>query len=370
MSATVQIPTTDIQGTALGVLWYGSTAGAGAELAGNTTTTKKFLRSTGVAGVATAPAWDTIVAGDLPGSLAITAISNLTTNGFVQTSGAVGTLGVIADPLAATHGGTGFASYTVGDLLYASTTTALSKLAAVAARQVLTSAGTGTAPAWSANPIVNTLSLYNNAMIPGSGAGGTVFYMVQADATQNNIFGDASLAAGFNIVGRVCGGTLASPANTDANRIIMFFGARGYGNGAYTTNVAQVQLNASSTWSNTDFSTNIVLAVTAAGTTATSVTVTITGASMTLTQSTDSSSVSTGSIITAGGVGIAKSLTVGTGFGCNSKTPQTAFASGGAAPAGGTGTAAGGWDTAAHRDSAITLLNNIRSALVANGIMS
>ncbi len=57
-------------------------------------------------------------------------------------------------------------------------------------------------------------------------------------------------------------------------------------------------------------------------------------------------------------------------FGCNGQTPQTAFASGGAAPAGGTGTAAGGWDTAAHRDAAITLLNNIRSALVANGIMS
>jgi hypothetical protein len=40
------------------------------------------------------------------------------------------------------------------------------------------------------------------------------------------------------------------------------------------------------------------------------------------------------------------------------------------AAAGGVGTAAGGWDTAAHRDSAITLLNNIRTALVNNGIMS
>ena len=63
-------------------------------------------------------------------------------------------------------------------------------------------------------------------------------------------------------------------------------------------------------------------------------------------------------------------LQVTAGFGCNTKTAQTAFASGGAAPVGGTGTAAGGWDTAAHRDSAITLLNNIRTALVNNGIMS
>ena len=64
------------------------------------------------------------------------------------------------------------------------------------------------------------------------------------------------------------------------------------------------------------------------------------------------------------------SVAVTTGFSCNGASPQTPYASGGAAPAGGTGTAAGGWDTAAHRDAAITLLNNIRSALLANGIMS
>lgn len=63
------------------------------------------------------------------------------------------------------------------------------------------------------------------------------------------------------------------------------------------------------------------------------------------------------------------SLTSGA-FGANGTAAQTALASGGAAPLGGTGTAAGGWDTAAHRDAAITLLNNIRTALVANGIMA
>lgn len=61
---------------------------------------------------------------------------------------------------------------------------------------------------------------------------------------------------------------------------------------------------------------------------------------------------------------------VGTKFGCNGKAVQAAFVSGGAAPSGGVGTSAGGWDTSANRDAAITLLNNIRAALVANGIMS
>lgn len=57
-------------------------------------------------------------------------------------------------------------------------------------------------------------------------------------------------------------------------------------------------------------------------------------------------------------------------FGCNTKTPQTAFASGGAAPAGGTGTTAGAYDTASNRNALITLVNNMRTALVNNGIMS
>ena len=66
-------------------------------------------------------------------------------------------------------------------------------------------------------------------------------------------------------------------------------------------------------------------------------------------------------------------------FGCNTKTPQAAFASSGtaSAPAGGVGTAAGGWDTSANRDAAIAAINtnktaidNIITALKNNGIMS
>lgn len=50
--------------------------------------------------------------------------------------------------LAATSGGTGQSSYAVGDLLYAGTTTTLTKLAAAAVGNVLRAKGTGTAPAW------------------------------------------------------------------------------------------------------------------------------------------------------------------------------------------------------------------------------
>lgn len=50
--------------------------------------------------------------------------------------------------LPATSGGTSFASYAVGDILYASTTTALSKLADVATGSAIISGGVGVAPSY------------------------------------------------------------------------------------------------------------------------------------------------------------------------------------------------------------------------------
>jgi hypothetical protein len=63
---------------------------------------------------------------------------------------AAATAGVVtlAGTLIAVNGGTGFASYSVGDLLYASTTTTLAKLPDVAIGNALISGGVGVAPAW------------------------------------------------------------------------------------------------------------------------------------------------------------------------------------------------------------------------------
>lgn len=49
--------------------------------------------------------------------------------------------------------------------------------------------------------------------------------------------------------------------------------------------------------------------------------------------------------------------------------PQTQVAVATASPAGGTGAAAGGWDTAGNRDTAITLINAMRTCLINNGFM-
>ena len=59
-----------------------------------------------------------------------------------------GSAASLSATLVATSGGTGQSSYAVGDLLYASTTTALSKLADVATGNALISGGVGVAPSW------------------------------------------------------------------------------------------------------------------------------------------------------------------------------------------------------------------------------
>lgn len=80
--------------------------------------------------------------------------------------------------------------------------------------------------------------------------------------------------------------------------------------------------------------------------------------------------VSAGGITSSGSTVLTGSLVASGGFGVNGATAQTAFASGGAAPAGGTGATAGAYDTSAHRDALITLVNNMRTALVNAGLMS
>jgi hypothetical protein len=69
------------------------------------------------------------------------------TTGLTPVAAAVGVV-VLGGTLIAANGGTGFASYAVGDLLYANTTTTLAKLADVATGNALISGGVSTAPSW------------------------------------------------------------------------------------------------------------------------------------------------------------------------------------------------------------------------------
>ena len=91
------------------------------------------------------PTWATPTTGTVTSVDVSGGTTGLTTSGGPITSSGTITL---AGTLVAANGGTGFATYTVGDILYASTTTVLSKLADVATGNSLISGGVGAAPSW------------------------------------------------------------------------------------------------------------------------------------------------------------------------------------------------------------------------------
>lgn len=70
----------------------------------------------------------------------------------------------------AAHGGTGISSYTIGDILYASATSTLSKLADIATGNALISGGVATAPSWGKIGLTTHVT-----GILGAGNGGTGF---------------------------------------------------------------------------------------------------------------------------------------------------------------------------------------------------
>jgi hypothetical protein len=155
---------TGINSYAQGEMLYANTTTSLDKVTANTTTTKKFLSQTGNGTAGLAPTWAQPAASDITGlapsaTTDTTDASNITsgTLGVARLSGSytgitgVGTLTVgtwNATTIAAAYGGTGFASYAVGDLLYADTTTSLAKLADVAVGNALISGGVAAAPSY------------------------------------------------------------------------------------------------------------------------------------------------------------------------------------------------------------------------------
>jgi hypothetical protein len=135
-------------------------------LAGATGTSGQVLTSNG----ASAPTWQSVAGVGTVTSIDVSGgMTGLTTSGGPVTGSGTITL---AGTLAAVNGGTGQSSYAVGNLLYASTTTALSKLAIGTTGQVLTV--TAGIPAW-ATPTTGTVtSVAGTGTVNGLTLTGTV----------------------------------------------------------------------------------------------------------------------------------------------------------------------------------------------------
>ena len=139
--------------------------------------------------------------------------TGLTVSGSPITSSGTITL---AGTLAAANGGTGQSSYAVGDILYASTTSALSKLAGVATGNALVSGGVGTAPSWGkiglTTHVSGTLPIANGGTnataTPTAGAvaygTGTAYAFTTAGTAGQVLLSNGSSAPAF---GGIDGGT-------------------------------------------------------------------------------------------------------------------------------------------------------------------
>jgi len=108
------------------------------------------------------------------GSIPVLATITGTPNEITVTNGAGSITLSLVIPLLATKGGTGFASYAVGDILYADTTTTLAKRADVAAGSYLRSGGVNTAPVWSTLTLPNSATTGDILIATGTNAVGSL----------------------------------------------------------------------------------------------------------------------------------------------------------------------------------------------------
>ena len=145
---------TNISSYTLGEVLYASGTTTLAQLAGNTTTTAKYLTQTGTGSVSAAPTWTALAASATTDTTNAANISSGTlpsariSGSYTGVTG-VGTLTAgtwNASVIGAAYGGTGLSSYTVGDIVYATGTTTIGKLADIAVGNVLLSGGIGVQP--------------------------------------------------------------------------------------------------------------------------------------------------------------------------------------------------------------------------------
>lgn len=217
-STTINLSDTAVTAGSYGLAGYVPTIAVNAQ--GQITSasnTAIAIASTAVSGLATSATTDTTNASNITsGTLGTARLSG----SYTGVTG-VGTLTAgtwNANTVAAAYGGTGFASYAVGDLLYADTTTSLAKLADVATGNALISGGVGSAPSWGkigmATHVSGTLPVANGGtgVTASTGTGSVV--LSDSPTLVTPALGTPSALVGTNITGTASGLSIGGNAAT------------------------------------------------------------------------------------------------------------------------------------------------------------
>jgi hypothetical protein len=226
--------------SALGDLIYGGAAGTRTRLAGQTTTTRKFLRQTGDGGGGSAaPAWDTLAAGDIPnlaaaiitsgifpvavGGLGMASPTGLLRGNGVSpvTDGAlVNLVSEVTGTLQVANGGSGAATFSTG-YLKASGTSAFTTQAVPIP---VADGGTGTAATFTAGALVyagtsgifsqDPTRLFYDAVTHRLGI------LTAVPGSPLTVAGDVEIQAGSGGVIRFADGTTQGTAPTGGGSIV------------------------------------------------------------------------------------------------------------------------------------------------------
>lgn len=213
---------------------------ASGELALNTADGKLFYEDN--LGVVQVLATKAGASGDVVGP------ASATDGNLAAFDGSTGKLIKQAATVTAVQGGTGLSSYVVGDILFASTTTALSALADVATGNALISGGVGVAPSYGkiglTTHVSGTLPVANGGTGLTAGTSGGVLYY----SASGTLASSGALAANALLIG---GGAGSAPSSiTTGTGVVTALGVNTGTAGAFVVNGGALGTPSSGTLTN------------------------------------------------------------------------------------------------------------------------